>query len=79
MIQGQSLDGAFAEAQHVDADPSPESHIASYIALSRVKQLIGIYILQAFSPLLFTRGPPKGPHLLMKKLRREITHEEMLQ
>jgi len=51
MIQGQSLNGAFADAQHVDADPSPESHIASYIALSRVKQLIGIYILQAFSPL----------------------------
>ena len=79
MIQGQSLNGAFADAQHVDADPSPESHIASYIALSRVKKLIGIYIRQAFSPLLFTRGPSTGPHLLMKKLRGEITHAEMLQ
>ena len=45
MIQGQTLDAAFADAQEIQTKPTCESHIASYIAFSRVKQMKNIWIL----------------------------------
>ena len=76
MIQGQTLDAAFADAQEVQTTPSSETHIASYIAFSRVKEMIKMWILQPFSPFLFRQGAPKGPAILMRKLRGEITAHE---
>ena len=35
-------------------------------------------ILQPFSPLLFSRGPPQGPAILLKKLQGEYTVQEAL-
>ena len=78
MIQGQTLDAAFADAQEIQTKPTCESHIASYIAFSRVKQMKNIWILQPFSPFLFRQGAPTGPTTLMRKLRGEITKEEAI-
>ena len=36
-------------------------------------------ILQPFSPLLFSRGPPQGPAILLKKLQGEYTVAEALE
>ena len=33
-------------------------------------------ILQPFSPLLFSRGPPRGPAILLRKLSKELTADE---
>ena len=60
MIQGQTLQAAFADAQEVQTKPSCESHIASYIAFSRVKQMSTIWILQPFSPFSFVRERQEG-------------------
>ena len=76
MIQGQTLDAAFADAQEVQTTPSSEIHIASYIGLSRVKEMQNIWVLQPFSPLIFRQGAPKGPAILMQKLRGEITADQ---
>ena len=76
MIQGQTLDAGFADAQEVQTTPSSETHIASYIAFSRVKEMIKMWILQPFSPFLFRQGSPKGLAILMRKLRGEITAQE---
>ena len=76
MIQGQTLDAGFADAQEVQTTPSGESHIASYIAFSRVKEMEKIWMLQPFSPFLFRQGAPKGPAILMQKLRGEISAEQ---
>ena len=73
MIQGQTLEAAFADAQEVQTTPSSESHIVSYIGLSRVKEMQNIWMLQPFSPFLFRQGAPKGPAILMQRLRGEIT------
>ena len=76
MVQGQTLDAGFADAQEVQTTPTCDSHIASYIAFSRVKQMANIWILQPFSPFLFRQGAPKGPAILMRKLRGEITAQQ---
>ena len=49
------------------------NQISGYVCLSRVKQLSCISVLQSFSPLLFTQGPPTGPERLLRKLKRKIT------
>ena len=54
-------------------NPTEELQIAGYVMLSRAKFLEKIWIMQAFSRGLFTQGPPMGPHLLMRKLKGEIT------
>ena len=45
--------------------------------LSRAKYLEKIWIMQPFSQELFARGPPAGPHILMRKLLGEITVDEV--
>ena len=49
------------------------TQISGYVCLSRVKELSRISVLQSFSPLLFTQGPPTGPERLLRKLKRKIT------
>ena len=71
------MDAAFADAQEVQTTSSSETHIASYIAFSRVKEMIKMWILQPFSPFLFRQGAPKDPAILMRKLRGEITAHEV--
>ena len=76
MIQGATLEAAFVDAQGADSKVSLVTQIAAYVCLSRVKELSKICVLQPFSTLLFTRGPPTGPHRLIRKLEGSITTEQ---
>ena len=75
MIQGMSLDAAFVELVHTDLHEkiTEDLYVSAYVMLSRAKYLHGVAIMRHFSPSLFTCGPPARPHLLMQKLRGEIT------
>ena len=73
MIQGASLDAAFWGAQDAASKVSMACQISGYVILSGVKEMLSILILQAFSPLLFIRGPPTGPDRLIRKLSGTIT------
>ena len=67
------------ECQEAGGKVSTACQVAAYVCLSRVKELLKICVLQPFSPLLFTRGPPKGPGRLIRKLTGAITVEEVLE
>ena len=68
MIQGATLDAAFVDPQDVANKVGLTLQIAVYVCLSRVKELLNVCVLQPLSPLLFKRGPPTGPHRLIRKL-----------
>ena len=53
--------------------------VAVYVCLSRVKELLSLCVLQPFSPLLFKRGPPPGPHRLMRKLEGTLTADDAME
>ena len=76
MIQGDSLEAAFVDLQEACSNVSSALQIAGYVCLSRIKELLRICVLQPFSPLLFTRGPPAGPERLIRKLEKKITVEQ---
>ena len=76
MIQGATLEAAFADLQDASNAGSMTSQIAAYVCLSRVKMLLRMCVLQPFSTFLFSRGDPVGPRRLVRKLRGEITAEE---
>ena len=46
--------------------------------LSRAKFLDKLWVLQTFGHHLFARGPPLGPHLLLRKLHGEISRAEAI-
>ena len=77
MIQGATLDAVFCEMQDAGGK-SRDAQILAYVGASRVRLLSRIYILQPFSPTLFTQGPPKGPDVLLRKLEGSITPIEAL-
>ena len=79
MIQGASLDAAFWGAQDAAGKVSMASQISGYVILPRVKEMLSILVLQTFSPLLFTRGPPTGPDRLIRKLSGAITSEQAME
>ena len=68
----------WCDALEAQVTPTTEDQISAYVGFSRIKMLATIWILQPFSPWLFARGPPRGPHLLMEKLRGHLTTEEAL-
>ena len=72
MIQGATLDAVFCEMQDASGK-SRDAQILAYVGASRVRLLSRIYILQPFSPTLFTQGPPKGPDVLLRKLEGSLT------
>ncbi len=79
MIQGQSLEAAFADVVHANAFEvaTEELHVTAYVMLSRAKFLEQLWVLQSFGRQLFGRGPPVGPHILLRKLRGEISAEDV--
>ena len=79
MIQGATLDAAFVDPQDVASKVSLTLQIAVYVCLSRVKELLSLCVLQPFSPLLFKRGPPPGPHRLMRKLEGTLTADAAME
>lgn len=79
MIQGATLEAAFADLQTAWSKVSMISQIAAYVCLSRVKMLERTSVLQPFSPFLFSRGSPAGPERLIRKLAERITSLEALE
>jgi hypothetical protein len=79
MIQGQNLDALFANIMEdcFVAKVSDELQVISYVMLSRAKYLQNVWIMGAFPRQLFARGPPPGPHILMRKLRGQVSPEEV--
>ena len=49
-----------------------ELHVIAYVMLPRARLLQCLRIMQPFGQQLFPRGPPAGPHILMRKLRGEL-------
>ena len=45
--------------------------------LSRARNPMKVWLLQAFPRELFTRGPPTGPHVLLRKLRGELNLKDV--
>ena len=79
MIQGATLDAEFCDAQNANGRVSTACQIAAYVCMSRVRELSKICVLQAFSLLLFTSGPPKGPDRLLRKLSGQVTSDAALE
>ena len=77
MAQGISLKALYADLVCSDEAeaPSDELHVAGYVILSRATDLARLWLLHAFPKELFTRGPPTGPGVLLRKLRGEIALE----
>ena len=71
MFQGQTLDAVFADALEHTNKTTEDDMIAAYVAMPRVT-----CVLQPFSKWLFDRGPPVGPHVLMRKLRGGLSEDE---
>ena len=65
--QGQTLRAAIIDLQ-IGRGVSP---LASYVAMTRIKARWDLLIFRAFDRDFFTRGPPEGPSLLLRKLRGE--------
>ena len=65
--QGQTLRAAIIDLQIGRG----VSSIASYVAMTRIKTRRDLLIFRPFDREIFTRGPPEGPSLLLRKLRGE--------
>ena len=65
--QGLTLDAAIVDLLFSECT----NPATAYVALSRVRSTNDILIMQAFKRVLFTKGIPVGPRLLLKKLRKE--------
>ena len=78
MIQGATLEAAFADLQHFFSRASMTAQIAAYVCLSRVKRLLSICVMQPFSTFLFALGNPVGPERLVRKLSGQITGDEAI-
>ena len=78
MIQGASLDAVLSSCPGPSEKTSTTDQIAAYVSLSRAKRADKVYAIEPFSPWLFQHGTPKGPNLLMRKLRGQITSEQAL-
>ena len=77
MFQGASKDAIITDCLEVAHVSKQRDAISTYVANSRVKTDEGILIMQPFSSGLFAHGPPPGPHILMRLLRREISPDDV--
>ncbi len=68
MIQGATLQGVYVDAG--------ENQLQAYIGLSRAKTKEGLWILAPFPLWLFNQGGPKGPEILLRRMRGDITAEQ---
>ena len=72
-LQGRTENAAIVDCLEVDRVPMRDDAMAGYVGTSRVRELVNLLIMQAFSPALFCQGPSPGPVTLMRLLRDEIT------
>ena len=77
MIQGQSVFAAFVDLVTRDEaeQPTDATQVAGYVMLSRARDPNKVWLLRPFPRELFTRGPPTGPHVLLRKLRGDVELE----
>ncbi len=47
----------------------------AHVKLSRARRADRAWALRPFSPWLFQRGPPTGPHILLRRLRGDLSVE----
>ena len=66
--QGQTFKKGTIVDMRIGKDTNP---IGSYVAMTRVEKREDMLIYRPFDRALFTRGPLKGPALLLKQLRGE--------
>ena len=76
MIQGASLEAVLGSCPGPHEKTTTTDQIAAYVSLSRAKLADKVFVIEPFSPWLFQHGTPKGPDLLLRKLRGEITAEQ---
>ena len=71
MLQGATLEAVIADCLEHGHTTKLVDMLSAYVGLSRAKVKEKVLIMQAFSPQLFGHGPPPGPHILMRLLRKE--------
>ena len=76
MLQGASLDAVLCSCPGPQEKTNTSDQVAGYVSFSRAKKADKVHAIQPFSPWLFQHGSPKGPDLLMRKLRGEISAEQ---
>ena len=76
MSQGGSLDAVLCNLPSPSEKVTTQEQIAGYVSLSRARRADKVLALQAFSPWLFRQGQPRGPELLVQKLRGDISAED---
>ena len=76
MSQGESLDAVSCNLSSPSDKVTTQEQIAGYVSISRARRADKVWALQAFSPWLFRQGQPRGPELLMQKLRGDISAED---
>ena len=57
--------------------PNHDTQLSGYMCLSRAEEIEGICIVKPFSPNLFRNGDLRGPDLLLKFQRGDISEEQM--
>ena len=74
------MEAAFADVTNDDMfeTATEERHVTAYVMLPRAKFLRNLWLKHAFGRQLFSRGPPLGPHLLLRKLRGEISTQAVM-
>ena len=74
MIQGQSLFAAFVDLVTGDETekPTDDTQVSGYVMMSRARDPMNMWLLRPFPRELFTRGPPSGPHILLKMMCGDI-------
>ena len=55
--------------------PTDDTQVSGYVMMSRARDPMNMWLLRPFPRELFTRGPPTGPHVLLRKLRGELDLE----
>ena len=70
MSQGQSYHAAFVDLVTGDEaeKPTDDTQVAGYVMMSRARDPSKVWLLRPFPRELFTRGPPTGPDVLLRKL-----------
>ena len=77
MSQGQSVEAAFVDLVTRDEAEqlTDETQASGYVMLSRARDPEKVWLPRPFPLELLSRGPPTGPHVLLKKLRGELNLE----
>ena len=57
--------------------PNHDTQLSGYMCMSRAEEIEGICIVKPFSPNLFRKGDLRGPDLLLKFQRGDISEEQM--